>query len=265
MLIKIYMAYVVLIVINFRLLRNVTAWLWLWAPGWGSLQCLQWPSTDTRIHPWYVQVLTHHSQHPGVLILIPVCCHVLHKHLNQTFQSWQKWQRWREVNSGLFVSCSVLGSGADVEPACGEAPCPAPVALLAVPGPRWHCGEDKTCLTTGEQQLSWGLWQLLTDLSGYCDVLEENPLKYCSCWQYSIGSYCYAHNESTGKCLRQECAFTVRLYVYFYKWEIKVFILLRQWHSIIISFFVTSLNYFSLKAFQRDFIFLLKLASYWFK
>lgn len=171
MLIKIYMAYVVLIVINFRLLRNVTAWLWLWAPGWGSLQCLQWHSTDTRIHPWYVQVLTHHSQHPEVLILIPVCCHVLHKHLNQTFQSWQKWQRWREVNSGLFVSCSVIGSGADVEPARGEAPCPAPVALLAVPGPRWHCGEDKTCLTTGEQQLSWGLWQLLTDLSGYCDVL----------------------------------------------------------------------------------------------
>lgn len=110
-LIKIYMAYVVLIVINLRLLQNVTAWLWLWAAGWGSLQCLQWHSTDTRIHPWYVHILTHHSQHPGTLILITVCYHVLHKHLNYNFQSWQKWQYCREIHSGLFFPPQSLAAG----------------------------------------------------------------------------------------------------------------------------------------------------------
>lgn len=69
-----------------RLQPNATAWLWLWVPGWGSQQCLQWLSTDTRIHPWYAQILTHHSPDPGLLILITVCCH---KHLNYNLQSWQ--------------------------------------------------------------------------------------------------------------------------------------------------------------------------------
>lgn len=100
-----------------------------------------------------------------------VCCHVLHRHLIYHFQIWQSGSIEERLTVLCLFSSSVLGSGADVEPARGEAPCPAPVALPAVPGPWWHCGEDKTCLTTGEQQPSRDLSQLLTDISGYCDVL----------------------------------------------------------------------------------------------
>lgn len=143
-----------------RQLPRVTAWPSLPGHGLACLLCQLSHCIDMKTQPWWARRIRLYSISPESSQYYKLLCWGF---LSETIPSsstfiWMShfWSHHADCTcitfscccltsmpcGGAVLHCTVFGSGPDVQPASGEASCPAPLAVPAVPWAWRDSGED---------------------------------------------------------------------------------------------------------------------------